>query len=68
VGLNCRSQVIFFFGSWEFVTAFVDAPPPATRAEIVTCNLVAFWWLACGVTLMYDIREREQSEGKLKRF
>lgn len=57
-----------FRGSWDFVTAFMDPPPPATRSETISCNVVGFWWLMCGVMLMYDIREKEEGEGKHKRF
>ena len=42
-------------GSWDFVRAFVNPPHPATRGEVLTCNLVGLWWLVCGVVLMYQV-------------
>ena len=44
-----------FGGSWDFVMAFVHPPPPATSSEVITCHVVAFWWLFCGVLLMFEV-------------
>lgn len=66
----CNLAILYGFnGSYDYLCSFLlPYPGYSTWSDIVTANLIGFWWLCCGVTLMMRTRERERESGKLKRF